>query len=328
MTGLIAVATKSGLGYQTKDYYEHLNPDRTLVVDISAHNGMEQNYHWYPDALVSVGFPRPDVIRNFLYGLRTVLTAETPYNYDLYAIAREMGVKTVCVVNYEFFDWFKYPDYPTPDVIVSPSSWHSSEIEEFCKSRGIKYYQIHHPVDRQRFPFRLRTTKKFLHIAGNPATFDRNGTWDAMNAIPDGNVVTQNEELARHLRMKYRHSSVWTKVEDPNFMYNLGDVLVFPRRYGGNCLPLNEALSSGMPVIMPDIEPNRILPEEWLVPAEVTGSFEPRTKIDLYSVDPEALREKVEWFKNCQIETESIKADEIAQTISWEALKPKWEAIL
>ena len=44
------------------------------------------------------------------------------------------------------------------------------------------------------------------------------------------------------------------------------NALIMPRRYGGLCLPMNEALTSGLPVIMSNTSPNdAVLPGDWLV---------------------------------------------------------------
>lgn len=326
--GIYAYRTQTGLGYQCRDYYKWLNPHKVLVIDLNGLNGVPLT-DWYPEAQTVKGYPRPHELREFLSGLDVVLLAETPLNYDFYTIAKEMGVKTAAVPNMEFFDHSVHPEYETPDLFIVPSMWKYDECEAFATERGVKIVQLHHPVDRDIFPFRQRTTPKPLHIAGKPAAYDRNGTWDYMEAVPDGTLVTQNEFFARQIRAKYRHCNVYTNIEDPNYMYQLGDVLVFPRRYGGNCLPLNEALSTGMPVIMPDTSPNNhLLPKEWLVPAKVTDRFTPRTVVDVYSVDIDALREKVEWFKSCDIQAESRRADEIAQSISWEVMKPKYLEVL
>jgi len=322
--GTIGYRTKNGLGYQVKSYVKHLDIDRVLVVDLSNHNSLPLT-DWYPGAQEVKGYPRPPEIVKFIKGLDVVLLAETPLNYILYDIARVEGVKTAVVPNWEFFDYFLRPDYALPDLMIMPSVWKLDEAQKFCEEKGIKCIQLHHPVDREEFPFELRTTSKFLHIAGKPAVNDRNGTWDFLNACPEGKVLTQSDDLARHVRMKYRNSKVYTNIDDPSFMYQMGDILVLPRKYGGNCLPLNEALSSGMPVIMIDISPNNhILPKEWLVPAHYEGYFEPRTKVDLWQANYPALVEKLEWFKSCDIQAQSKKANEIADTISWETLKPKY----
>ncbi len=327
--GLIVRADETGLGYQTLAYYKHLKPHKVLLVDISSYNGNKQHYDWYPGAQICKGMPNRLHFNEFLEDVDVVLTAETPYNYELYSMARERNIKTACVYNYEFFDWFAYPEHPHPDILIAPSMWNFDIIDKWAKDKGVKHVYLHHPVDREDFPFIERTTKKIFHIAGKPAAHDRNGTWDYLAADPQGKVITQNDDLAWHIRRKYRMSNVFTGVSDPSHMYQMGDVLAFPRKYGGNCLPLNEALSSGIPVIMPDIVPNNvILPPEWLVPARVVDKFKPRTEIDIYQCDPDALHGKIEWFKKCDIAAESRKADQIAETISWSTLKDFWIKVL
>lgn len=328
--GVIVYSTETGLGYQSFDYYHHLNPKKALHIDISSLNGKEQHYNWYGDNTMFVkGIPNRLQIAEFLKGLDVVLMAETPLNYELYDIARKMGVKTANVINYEFFDHLVKPELPLPDLIIMPSVWYFKEMQQFCKSKGIGCVQLHHPVDRDLIPFRLRHTVKTMHLAGNPAALDRNGTADYMTACPDGRVVTQSHDLANKIRSRYSQSNVFTDIHDQKIIYSIGDIMVMPRKYGGNCLPLNEALSAGMPVIMPDISPNNhLLPKEWLVPAYVAGSFTPRTKIDVYQTDIQALRDKIDWFATQDIKHHSELANKIADSISWTTLKPEWEATI
>jgi hypothetical protein len=327
--GLLARADNTGLGYQTRSYYKWLKPEKTILIDLSPLNGNDQHYEWYENPVIVRGIPQNHQLRDLLTGIDVLLTAETPYNLNLYAVAKEMGVKTVCVENPEFYDHIKYPDYEMPDLIILPSNWLEKEITLHARSKGTKVVQLHHPVDREDIPFRLRTTKKFIHIAGKPAANDRNGTWDFMQVCPDGVVTTQNNDLARQIRMRYRHCNVFTNIADYKTLYDMGDILVLPRKYGGNCLPLNEALAAGMPVIMPDIVPNNnLLPKEWLVPAYVAGSFEPRTRVDIYQTNLQSLATKIDWFKNCDIQVESEKANKLADTISWTTMLPKYREVL
>lgn len=326
--GLIVRDDNSGLGYQTRSYYKHLKPHKTVVIDLSPLNGNKQN-GWYPDALTLKGIPQDNQLDEILDDIDVLFTAETPYNLNLYKRARWRGIKTICVENPEFYDHIMYPEYEMPDIIILPSVWLEDFIRGHAEPKGTKVVQLHHPVDLDEFPFRERTTAFPMHLAGNPAANDRNGTFDFMGACHDGTITTQSEELAHQIRSRYRHSTVYTDIQDPKFMYQLGDVMVLPRKYGGNCLPLNEALASGMPVIMTDISPNNhLLPPEWLVSAHYSGEFAPRFRIPLYQANQEALMQKIEWFRNCDIQAESRKAYEIAKTISWKALLPKYmEAI-
>lgn len=323
--GIIARRDRTGLGYQTKSYYDHLKPDKTLVIDLSPLNGNEQILDWYPGSPVVSVMPKERDLRQFLKDLDVVLTAESPYNYQLYTIAKEMGVKVANVINWEFFDHILHPEYPLPDLIIMPSTWYLEEAKKFANEHGIDCVYLHHPVDRQEIPFRLRTRSRMVHIAGKPAAHDRNGTESFLMAHPTGWVTTQSDDLAHRLRVQFRHSNVYTNIKTQKELYNLGDVMVLPRRYGGNCMPLNEALAAGMPVIMPDISPNNhLLPKEWLVPAKIINSFTPRTKIDIYEVDINALAEKIAWFQNTDMTVQSEKANQIAETISWTVMKNKY----
>lgn len=325
--GLIARRDNTGLGYQTRDYYTHLKPHKTMVIDLSGYNGNPQNLDWYPDCPVVTGFPNKLQLQAFLSDVDVVLTAETPYNYELYDLAKQMGVRVANVINWEFFDHYAKPELPKPDIIIMPSMWHYEEAEAYGLLHNIKVVYLHHPVDRTAIPYRRRTTGKLFHIAGKPAAHDRNGTADALQAFPDIRVTTQDESYARQLRRQYRQSDIRANIAY-NELFTMGDILIFPRRYGGNCLPLNEALASGIPVIMPDIMPNSyLLPKEWVVPATIKDRFTPRTMVDIYQSDIYALRERAKWVQD-NIAAESHKANILADFISWEVMLPKWQEVL
>jgi hypothetical protein len=326
--GLLARADNTGLGYQTYDYYKFLKPHKTCVIDLSPINGNPQN-DWYPNAQIYRDIPNHQQVIEILNDIDVLLTAETPYNLDLYRLARERGVKTICVENPEFYDHEMYPQYEMPDLIILPSVWQIDYIRNHAESRGTKVIQLHHPVDTTEIEFVPRNIPIPFHIAGKPATNDRNGTWDFMQAVPDGTVITQSEDLAYHIRRQYRFSTVYTNIQDNNQLYQYGNLLVFPRKYGGNCLPLNEALASGVPVIMPNISPNNhLLPAEWLVNAQHEGYFEPRMRVDYYKSNVDSILDRINWFKSVNFEEQSRRAREIAETISWNALLPKYiEAI-
>ena len=322
--GTIAYSTPNGLGYQVKSYIKHLPITKIMEVDLTPLNGLPKK-NWYTNTTKVIGYPNEEQIREFCKDLDVLLFAETPLNYQFYSIARRMRVKTAVVINWEFFDHIIKPEQPLPDMIIMPSSWHAKDAEQFCMDKGIMFRQIHHPVDRDEITYRKRDTNLVMHLAGNPATNDRNGTWLFMQAYPNGTVITQNDDLAYQIRRQYRHSTVHTDVVDNNQIYQYGDIMVLPRKYGGNCLPLNEALASGMPVIMPDIEPNNnLLPKEWLVPATKVDQFTPRTVIDIYESKPEDIASKIQELQAMDIKMLSEMANSIAHKISWQTLKPKY----
>jgi hypothetical protein len=326
--GVLAYDTPTGLGYQVKSYIKHLPVTKIMEVDLTMFNGMPK-MNWYTDTQKVIGYPTNEQFMEFCLDLDTILLAETPLNYDLYAIARSMGVRTAVVINWEFFDHLVKPELPKPDLVIMPSTWHADEAEQWCLRNGVEYAQIHHPVDRDEFKFRQRTTHQTMHLAGKPATNDRNGTFEYLNAFIDGTVITQSQDFAKQINREYRHATVHSDVTENSAIYDYGDILVLPRKYGGNCLPLNEALSRGLPVIMPCISPNNsILPAEWLYEAHKVDEFTPRTKIDIYEGTTSALLETYNKMLKIDPKELSKKANEIADSISWDNLREKYMGVL
>lgn len=352
--GLIARSDNTGLGAQTWEFYKHMHPVKTMVIDIGKLNGNAQHPERYPDGIFIKGFPTNADVDRFLEGLDVVFLAEAVYNFYLYTRAKELGIKVANQYNYEFFDWIVNPLLPTPDMFIAPSKWHYDTINAWCSDNNIKHTYLHCPVNRELLPKRKITQARiFLHVAGKSAAFDRNGTDNVIDASlylkTDAKILIHfqgNQGLPHqatntiegYKRRLFNHGNpakVIFQVEElENYadIYAKGDVMILPRRYGGNCLPLNEALSVGMPVIMPDISPNnQFLPPNWLLPATKINEFTPRTVIDIYDVSPVALAAKIDQFYTMSESAmwfENIKADDLAQTISWQALKPEYERVL
>ena len=82
---------------------------------------------------------------------------------------------------------------------------------------------------------------------------------------------------------------------------------------------MQEALAAGIPVIMPDITPNdQRLPKQWLVQAQLAGTFEVRASIGIYETDPNFLASKMCEFGDEEFMAWSNKeAINIGQDLSW-----------
>jgi len=96
---------------------------------------------------------------------------------------------------------------------------------------------------------------------------------------------------------------------------------------------MNEALASGLPVIMTDISPNnKVLPPEWLVQSNMRFSFVARTTIEVYSADHQKLGATLD--RLAHIDNESLinykqQAYEIAvKEYSPEVIKEKWDLLM
>lgn len=299
-----------------------INPDKVLVIDASSFSkNKEQDFTFfekYNHKIVS-GFPKNHEVNEFIEGLTHVLTVENPYNFYLVKACKDRGIKIYCQTNYEFCENLNSPHLPVPQFLM-PSYWH---LEDMKKAYGAVY--LPPPINPDEFdvPYKhniLRTGKRrFLHIVGTLAAGDRNGTQDLLNAVKK---TKSDYELVIHTQHQlpedyYIQDSriVYRKSDFPeNFrIYNDFDALILPRRYGGLSLTTNEALMSAIPVLMPDISPNKeLLPKKWLYPASVSGFIQARARIPSYSSDIVYLAKVIDRFENNM--EQKLEARDIAIT--------------
>lgn len=332
--GLIARADHRGLGQQTRSVFNALNPARTLVVNCPSANPLPLHLEYFPGATVVNRIPTDQDCRNFLSdgGVDVVYSAETFYNPRLPDIAREYGVKTVLHLNREFLD-----RNDRPDLWAAPSMWHWDEIPSPKQFLAV-------PIDLDAFPARPRPVKaaKFLHVVGRPAINDRNGTADLLDALQfvqtpiTVTITCQDPHYVSGLlaaRRIPRHITLDVRTGDAKHfadLYEGQDVLVMPRRFGGLCLPVHEALGAGMPVVMPDISPNNTwLPSDWLVPAETCGVFMAKTRVEVFSADHRALAAKIDQFAT-DPQFYSASADtavRMAKELSWAEQAPVYRKL-
>jgi glycosyltransferase involved in cell wall biosynthesis len=342
--GIIAYSTWTGLGVQTLDYCNHLNPAKILLIDLSSLNGMEQHPEWYnkfPHVILCSGFPTMEIIEKFLQGLDLIFMAETPLNFLMLKRAREMRVKSIIHYNYEFLSYVSNKNLPTPDLLLAPTSWHLYDVASLTMAR---VERLTLPIDKTKIPERdIKETKLIGHIAGRVATNDRNGTMSFLNMVrrlgDSFNYVVyiqtpkeaKGQELYNEINKEIKRTirdvpslRVVYDIEDNTEMYKEMDLLVLPRRYGGLCIPMLESLSAGIPVIMPNISPNEdLLPERWLVHATSLNQFVTRAMVEVFDVDGMDLANKV---LQMQMETplNNERAKIISRKQSWEEMKPKY----
>lgn len=322
--GLIARADNTGLGIQSKEFFDHI-PCKPFVIDSSL-LGNSPVLTPHPDRYgvkpyqLRKGESIPErEIQNFIRGIDLLFAIETPYNYRFISACREKGIKTVIQLNYEFLE---YPStLPQPDLLAAPSLWHFDQIPERKMFLPV-------PVNTRVFnPTRVERT--FIHIAGRPAIHDRNGTQVLLNALRYVRnqmtvIIRSTEPLKRPFIPRNVNLIIDTQNRLNYWDAYAGGVLVMPRKYGGLCLPINEALGAEMPVIAPDISPNNLwLPKEWLTPARKSITLKARKPVDVYEPDVRALANNMDKF--CEpdfYDTARSKTKELKNQISWENLLP------
>lgn len=341
MRAMIVRADKSGLGYQTRALAYMLRPEKIMLIDSSSFNQSKQHPEWYDgfSGIVVKGFPSIREKLAFLQGVTSILTCEIPYGYDLFALAEQRGIKTYLQYNYEFFDYLLHPQWPRPTMFLSSSYWHFEEVKEQFPNTIYLPTPIYHEEFSSARDINLARSgrRRFLHIVGKQAVHDRNGTLSLLEALKcstaDFELVIKSQKPLDLTCDDRRVTFDCHDLDDQAELYSGFDALIMPRRYGGQCLPMCEALMSCLPVLMTDVSPNnRVLPSEWLVPVVRTGEFMTRTMIDIFSAEPGRLGARLdEWAQMDDSKLNAAKADafELAyDNYSISVLRPKYEALL
>ena len=335
--GIIARSDNTGLGNQTKELVDMLNPDKVLLIDSRPFNKNQQHPEKYSryNVQINPGFLTTRAMQSFMTNLDVVLTCETFYSNAFTNIAKRKGIKTVLQYNYEFLDYLQNESLMLPDVLLGPSEWNIDKvINQFGNRSLVKF--LPPPTNPDNFKnareLNAKTNKRILHVAGKIAHNDRNGTQTVLDMMKystaDYELVIASQtplEGISDSRVTIDYDNKLTNEE----LYMGYDAMILPRRYAGLCLPMNEALISGLPVFMTDVSPNnKILPPEWLVPAKSLGSFMTRTQIEYYEGDAKSLASLVDNYVNSDQTQYKQQALEIGKMFYPETLREEYYKVL
>ena len=328
--GLITRANNRGLGIQSWEFYRHLKPHKTVVVVLGGDD--EKTLERYPDAVVLRGQVKDEDFAIHFAGCDVVLSFETFYNDRAVEYAKGYGnIKFVLQPNYE-----QQGNIDLADGIIVPSVWYFNDWRH-----GKKIY-LPVPINREKLPFKLRTkAETFVHNSGTQLSDDRNGTLTLLEAMQ---FVKSDIKLVIHIQKLFE--MMYNKVvelasKDPRItlsteqldnywdFWQSGDVFIYPRKYGGLALPTNEAMSVGMPVVMPDLNPqNQYLPKDLLIPVSKVETIKMFRPIESCTVDPRELAKKIDFIAGSDLTKYSQAMDMVATNWSWEKLLPKYKAAL
>jgi glycosyltransferase involved in cell wall biosynthesis len=351
--GLIARADKTGLAIQTHLLYRLLEPSAVLLVDF-------QRYGFIPDVGLysepankihtlrlwpAFNYGRLDpktceptaMVDAFLKEVDVIVSCETFYDMRIVTEAKRLNKRTVLQPNYEFMDWLIDSSLPKPDVFALPTNWHETDIRQQAGKTEVIVLPV--PVDPTIIAKRrlVEELKHVVHVAGTVAQTDRAGTKAFIEAMrfvqsdvtatvraqrPLSNIgpIPDNVQIIDDYQTR-------TNVE----LYENADVLVLPRRYGGLCLPMQEALALGIPAIMPDVAPqNAMLHSTMLLPAQTNGIIQTRAKLTLWDVAPEQIAHRIDRLANDKalMSELSLFAREWAYEHSWDVVRWQWDAVL
>lgn len=330
-----ARANNTGLSVQTAEFFRHMRPDRTVVVDMGDACRQAMHLDRFPGAeVVKYTAITEDQMRRFLTGLDVVYMAETSYDDRFYGLARQMGVRTVVHVNWEFCRWKLDLRLPRPDLFLAPSSWH---LNDFPEPRALLPF----PVARDRLPFMPRTkVETILHVVGTGTAADRNGTRLLLESLqwvahPCRILIRSQVRIGlgkRHWPAHVQVDNVVADVEDYWQVYDGADALVLTRRYGGLCLVINEAAALGLPVIVTDREPER----RWFPAAARVPAMRPQPlrtpvgRVDAVQANPRGIADRLNALLADPglVAEMSAASDAYAESISWDRLAEPFRAVL
>lgn len=308
---LIARSDNSGLGNQCEAIARMIRPDKVVLINFERFNGGRRSHPERYKSFYTItidGFTRPTDYSKILYDTTHLISCEIFYGYPLVAEARRRGVKTILQPNYEFFDYLNTPYLPYPDALFLPSLWHVEDLARFVGEKSKIFFNPpptfeadYAAVREVNFGRDASRKRRFLHPVGWAAIHDRNGTELLLRALKfskaDFELVICSQKPLTMPVNDPRITVINHELPTPQDIYRDFDAVILPRKFGGQSLPMNEALMSGLPVVMTNIDPNnRILPSKWLVGAKKTGSFMTRTMIDIFDADRYSLADRIDWF--------------------------------
>ena len=316
--GAICRVDNGGLGSLTYDFWKHiLEIKKELVITITDREH-EEDLTRYPKAIFCNRYPTLEQIDFFLEDIDIVLIFETAYNWNIISKAREKGIKSVLMPMYE---WSPYKLPTEPDLYLCPSKL---DYDIFPEPK--KYLPV--PIDRKLFKFKQRTkAQTFVFNNGHGGSNGRNGLEELLEAIPliksDIKILIRSQLPILEIndpRVETRVANLKNRAD----LYQEGDVFLFPHKFNGLSLPIQEALSCGMPILSTDFYPhNTYLPKKWLFKAKgfEKGQVNPASRIiDVAQLSPENIALKIDEFANKDITEDSQKANEIAEAMSWDKL--------
>lgn len=266
--GIVCRAEDRGLGTMTKDAYDALDWDRSAVITYEVRDDrFPLHLDRFPEAtLLHCDMHNgrqldEDECRDWLRGLDVVYLAETAYDWRFLDWARDEGVVTVIHGMPEYTPHTGSADHglPSPDAWWWPTPWR----REYLPAGPVVPVPI---PDGVEFTAADPTDDGPLvvhHVVGHRSRLDRNGTSEVLRAVQSMSrgvrlrMFTQDGNLhPARPAPGVEYEVVTDTVEDRFDLFAGAHLLLMPRRYGGLCLPVQEALGCGVATLMPDLAPN------------------------------------------------------------------------
>ena len=306
--GSTVFATNQGLGVLAKAFYDHGIINK---VWIQKHSTRKTHYDWYPDRLM---------LQEELLECDALLFFETPFNWKLIPQARERGIRTALMPMYECTN---FPAPYEPDVYVCPSLLDL----EYYKDKNAVFIPV--PV---KATWRLRERARvFVHNAGNGGIGGRNGTKELLQALPyvksPIKLIIRTQE--KNFTCTDPRVEIRTGTVPYDELFNEGDVFIFPEKFNGLSLPLQEAFASGMLVMAGNRFPiNTWLPVDPLIPVDSYKTEKIAVQFESAVYDPREIARTIDTWFDADISDYSREGREFGLQHSFDKLSSKYFDII
>jgi glycosyltransferase involved in cell wall biosynthesis len=272
------------------------------------------------------------IITNFLSKIDVLFVFEIPFyfslpndqgikvGYDILEEAKKLGVKRVLMPMYEC------TPYPMDaDIYICPSRLDYEIYRQMYPGSNIQQLTV--PVDTL-WTQRDRANT-FVFNAGNGGTNDRNGVAEVIKSLDYiKSPIKMTIRSQKPLPSKIEDSRVQVKIGTMKYkdLYKNGDVFLFPEKFNGLSLPLQEAYASGMLVMTSHRNPNtEWLPNDPLIP--VKGYVEDRiinVPFQRAIIDPIDIAQTIDNWYGKNITSYSLLGKRWGEQHSWKNMLPKY----
>lgn len=328
--GSICLSSNQGLGYLARDFYRNGIIDEVLL---QRHPSLINNPDWFnkddTDIPILPGYPfakkfdtqtKKKAI-NFLKKINLLILFEVPFCYEIFSLAKQLDVKVV------MFPMYEITPYPMP-------------CDNFLTNSDLdyEYYKKMYPkarVDRINIPIpneivwkKRNVAEVFVHNSGNGGTYERNNT----------NLLLRSMKLVKSpIKLIVRSQQPVNGIDDSRVevvnksvkfeeLWSIGDVFIFPEKFNGLSLPLQEAYASGMAVMCGKRFPmTEWLPNEIMIPIsgyETRNITNVKFKSAIYN--EKSIARTIDLWYNKSIEDLSLSGRQWALKNNWNSMKPKY----
>ncbi|WP_166831210.1 glycosyltransferase [Thalassoroseus pseudoceratinae] len=321
-----------GLAHQCRDIACHLPIDRWLIPgDPMERSDGPCRQEWIDRDL---SFSEAEA---WLDGLDVVLFVERPDFPTVVPAARRMGVRVICVPNWEWLSpsaaWLA-----DVDLMLCPTRHTAGMLTEWkhCYRFEWEIACVPWPIDTSRIRFRRRRIcRQFVYVHGSGGA---RGVWcgDPETSVRRKGleILRAAAELAPEIRLIIYATShdaprFPTNVElrpppdDNQLLYCDGDVCVQPSHWEGLGLPLLECQAAGMPLVTTDVAPMNEHQPLGTIPAKTEAmQIGQNFWIPAARIDPSQLAAVLRSFSGRRITMASRRARRFVQREhSWKIRK-------